>query len=227
MNTRILCFVLLLSSCIAVSQEFNAMDADGKRHGQWKKTYENSTQVRYEGTFDHGKEVGVFKFYKPTSGKQPTAIKRFSKTSNTVQVQYFTARGAVISEGTMIGKERVGVWKYYHNGSKKVMMTEMYTAGKLDGEQLTYFKNGQLTEKTTYIAGKREGKRILYSDKGTIIKEYSYVNDQLHGPTKFFDTQGVLKIEGNYKKNRKDGVWNYYEAGKLKEQKLFPLQKKR
>ncbi|MBP2830575.1 hypothetical protein J8281_00130 [Aquimarina sp. U1-2] len=225
MRSMFLCCIAMLTCFTLLGQEFNAFDAEGKRHGKWQKKYDNSDQLRYEGTFEHGKEIGEFKFYKPSGGKTPTAIKVFSKDNDTIQLTYFTAKGEVISKGQMVNKDRVGIWKYYHNGSNKLMMTEAYQSGKLDGQQLTYFENGQLTEKTTYVDGKRQGKRMMYSEKGTLLKEFTYENDQLHGDTKYYDTQGELIIEGTYKKDRKDGIWKYYENGKLIEQKQFPLQK--
>jgi len=225
-RTRFLLFILLWSVGVSYAQEFNAFDAKGERHGKWQKKYENSDQLRYEGTFEHGKEIGEFKFYKPSSGKKPTAIKVFSKTTDSIKITYFTNQGKVISEGTMIGRARVGTWTYYHNGSSKVMMTEEYQKGKLHGAQQTYFENGQLTEKSMYVQGKKAGKSIAYSEKGIIIKEFTYENDLLHGPTKYYDAVGKVRIEGNYKKDRKDGVWKYYENGKLSEQKLFPIGKR-
>ncbi|GAA0728824.1 hypothetical protein GCM10009430_38260 [Aquimarina litoralis] len=223
--TLFLFFIFFIS--IGHSQEFNAFDKEGKRHGRWQKKYDNSDQIRYEGTFNHGKEIGEFKFYKPNSGNVPTAIKIFSKDNDSVQIKYYTARGKVISEGKMLGKDRVGTWVYYHRGSTKVMMTEEYKLGKLDGEQKTYFESGQLTEKTIYEKGEKQGKRIVYSEKGIMIKEFTYENDQLHGITKYYDANGNVQIEGNYKRDRKDGIWNYYENGKLIEQKRFPIEKNR
>ncbi len=225
MRSTFLFCVLAFASLSLLGQEYNQFDADGKRHGKWRKRYENSDQIRYEGTFDHGKEIGEFKFYKPSSGNTPTATKVFTKDNDTVHVKYFTAKGKVISKGLMVYKDRIGTWTYYHNGSNKVMMTEEYKGGKLDGEQLTYFENGQLTEKTTYVRGKREGERIMYSETGVVLKEFIYENDQLHGLTKYYDTDGNLIIEGNYKRDRKNGIWKYYENGKLKQRKSFPLQK--
>ncbi|MCK8522119.1 hypothetical protein M0D21_11100 [Aquimarina sp. D1M17] len=224
-NIFLLC-VFICTSIALSAQEYNQFDADGKRHGKWRKRYDNSDQIRYEGTFDHGKEVGKFKFYKPSGGKSPTAIKIFSKESDTVLVRYLSVKGKVISEGKMVLKARIGLWKYFHNGSDKIMMTEKYVDGKLDGEQLTYFDNGQLTEKTQYLAGKRHGKRVIYSEKGIMLKEYTYENGQLHGLTKYYDTEGNLIIEGKYKRDRKDSIWNYYTNGKITERKLFPLEKR-
>ncbi|WP_103865265.1 toxin-antitoxin system YwqK family antitoxin [Aquimarina sp. I32.4] len=220
-------FCIVVFTCTSlIGQRYNAFDANGKRHGKWQKKYENIEQLRYEGTFDHGKEIGQFKFYKPNSGTSPTAIKTFLKNNDTVRVKYFTQKGKVISQGQMIGKERVGKWVYYHKGSNKIMMTEQYTSGKLNGEQLTYFTNGQLTEKTLYVAGKREGKSFIFSDSGVVMKEFTYGNDKLQGLTKYFDTDGTLLIEGNYKRGRKDGLWKYYKDGKLSEQKIFPINKR-
>lgn len=220
-------FCVLVFTCLPVlGQEYNTYDSKGKRHGKWQKKYDNSDQIRYEGTFNHGKEIGDFKFYKPSSGDSPTAVKTFSKDNDTVKVKYFTQKGKVISQGQMIDKERIGLWEYFHNSSKEIMMTEHYRLGKLDGEQRTYFENGQLTENTSYVNGKRQGKRLIYSEKGVVIKEFIYENDQLHGTTKYYDTDGNLIIEGKYKRDRKNGIWNYYTNGKLSEQKLFPIQNK-
>ncbi|GAA3509335.1 hypothetical protein GCM10022393_22090 [Aquimarina addita] len=218
--------IFIVNATVSFAQNYNAYDAEGRRHGKWQKKYENSNQLRYEGVFDHGKEVGVFKFYKPSSGELPTAIKTFSKTTDTVQVQYFTNKKKVISEGAMIGKNRVGLWVYYHQNSTDTMMREMYRSGKLNGDQITYFENGKIAEKTTYVDGKKEGKSAVYSDKGILIKEFTYENDQLHGPTKYYDIKGKVKIEGDYKRDKKNGLWKYYENGKLLEQKVFPLNQR-
>ena len=163
MRNRFLFFVFVCSVALGSAQDFNAFDAEGKRHGKWQKKYDNSDQLRYEGTFEHGKEIGEFKFYKPKSGKIPTAVKFFSKNTDTINIKYFTKTGEVISKGNMIDRDRVGLWTYYHNGSSKVMMTEEYKKGKLNGEQQTYFENGQLTEKTSYVNGKREGNSTAVS----------------------------------------------------------------
>ncbi|MFL1896126.1 toxin-antitoxin system YwqK family antitoxin [Aquimarina sp. 2-A2] len=217
---------LWMTSATSIAQSYNLYDADGKRHGKWQKTYENSKQLRYEGNFEHGKEIGEFKFYKPGSGNKPTAIKVFSKKTDTVHISYFSQKGRLMSKGTLLNKKRVGRWEYYHNNSDKLMMTEFYKNDKVDGEQLTYFPNGQLTERVTYVNGKREGRRFIYSEQGALIKEFTYENDQLHGLTKYYDPEGILLIEGSYKHDRKDGIWNYYKDGKLTEQKTFPLRAK-
>ena len=58
MNISILVtFILLFTTAVVFSQnEINQLDGQGKRHGIWKKNFNNSEQIRYEGVFNHGKE---------------------------------------------------------------------------------------------------------------------------------------------------------------------------
>ena len=55
--------LVLLVTTLVSSQEINQLDSNGKRHGIWKKTFEDTNILRYEGEFFHGKERGLFKFY--------------------------------------------------------------------------------------------------------------------------------------------------------------------
>ena len=59
----LLVFGSFLSLTTLVAQGVNQVDANGERDGLWQKFYEGTSQLRYEGTFQHGKEVGTFKFY--------------------------------------------------------------------------------------------------------------------------------------------------------------------
>jgi hypothetical protein len=56
-------FMILLTIVYSVgyAQNVNKFDENGKRHGLWKGIYEDTKNPRYEGTFEHGKEMGVFK----------------------------------------------------------------------------------------------------------------------------------------------------------------------
>jgi len=56
---RFYIIVLLLSALTSSSllaQGINQKDAQGLRHGTWSKTYEGTKQLRYTGTFNHGKD---------------------------------------------------------------------------------------------------------------------------------------------------------------------------
>tara|TARA_B100000508_G_scaffold139750_1_gene138764 strand:+ start:1481 stop:2167 length:687 start_codon:yes stop_codon:yes gene_type:complete len=208
-------------------QEINKFDENGKRHGLWRKTYENSKQVRYEGTFNHGKETGVFKFYCGECGDQPTALRTFNEKDGSVWVQYFTIKGKLVSEGKMINQAREGEWLYYHEKSDRVMNREQYLNGKKDGKQTTYYPNGQMTEEIQYKNGLKEGFNYYYSPEGVLLKELEYHNNELHGPAKHYDAQGNLVIEGYYKEGKKHGVWKYFKNGVLELEETYPKPQKR
>lgn len=227
---RILVFVLLSPIFLPLAfaqEEINQLDSEGARHGIWRKTYPNSDQIRFEGTFDHGKEVGVFKFYCEDCGSQPTAIRTFNEKDDSVWVQYFTKTGKLVSEGKLVDREREGEWLYYHEKSKQVMTREYYSRGKLHGKKTTYYPNGTITEEMNYSNGIREGENLFYSPDGIMIKRLQYQEDELNGPATYFDAEGKVVIEGYYKRDNKYGVWKYYKNGQLELEETFPKPQKR
>ena len=227
--------VILLAhfyTIVAFAQDINQFDTEGKRHGIWKKNFEGTEQLRYEGEFDHGKEIGLFKFYILVKKKSVlSATKLFNANDDSAEVKFLSSRGKTISEGKMVGKTYVGKWIYYHNNSDKIMTVETYDYnGVLQGERLVYYDNGQLAEKATYVDGKIEGLSEVYSLKGVVLKSFIYENGELHGPSKSFNGKGEMLSEGQYKRNKKTGIWKFYENNKLVDEKNFTyvpkLQKK-
>jgi len=223
--------VTLIIGCLSFTgfaQAINQFDADGERHGVWKKNFEGTNQVRYQGRFDHGKEVGEFKFYKYIKKKSLlTATKLFNSTDTTADVKFLASNGKVISEGKMRGKLYIGKWTYYHNRSTAIMTSEYYDDnGLLQGERFVYYKDGQIAEHANYIAGKLQGISTWYSVKNVVLKSFIYDNDELHGVAKYYNGKGELLAEGHYKRGKKAGIWSYYENGELKEKKDFSAKPK-
>ncbi len=216
-------FGVVFASPIASAQsEINQMDAEGKRDGLWKKKYPGTKQVRYEGTFKHGKEVGTFKFYCEDCKKQPSVVKEF-KTGNSIsEVKYYTPKGKLVSEGKMDGRNRIGEWLYYPKKYSTVMTKEFYKNGKLDGKKFTYYPNGKVTEEINYSKGIKEGENNHYSPEEVLLKKMTYRNDLLVGEVFHYDASGSLMIEGFYKEGRKNGLWKYYKHGKLILEEKYP-----
>lgn len=220
-----LIFLIHLSG-YSQSEEVNQYDQDGKRHGAWMKHYENSDQIRYQGTFEHGKEVGVFKFYLPDSKDQPKATKEFSSENDSVQVTYFNSKGKVTSEGKMIGENREGKWKYYQkNQEDKLLMVENYSGDKLEGWKIVYFPNGEITEKTLYENGMKNGEQYIYSEEGQLLQHYHYKKDRLHGPSKVYNGYGELLSSGNYKNGLRDGEWTFYKEDQPDSTEVYPIKR--
>lgn len=218
------CIVFLSCSITKIAaQTYNQLDASGQRHGQWRKTFKGTKILRFEGEFNHGKEIGTFKFYKNIKGEAVLAATRvYNGDSNLAKVTFYNTKGHIISEGSMKGKTYVGLWQYYQNNSKQLLTLETYDdSGRLEGDRITYYRNGKIAEQQTYVAGKLEGVSKWYAQNGTIVKTYTYVNGELHGLAKFYDIKGNLITEGYYKNDKKRGSWKYYENAKLIETRKF------
>ncbi|MGJ8594072.1 MAG: toxin-antitoxin system YwqK family antitoxin [Aquaticitalea sp.] len=220
--------ILLVCSAVVQAQSINQKDSKGERHGAWKANFDNTNELRYEGTFEHGKEVGTFKFYKLVEGKSKlSATREFIPNSNKILVKFFSSKGKLISEGQMNDKLFVGKWIYYQNKSNGILTVEHYNnKGILEGEKMVYYDNGQVAEKSIYVNGQIDGTSTWYSPNGKILKEFTYKNGELHGIAKYYDAEGIMLAEGNYKNDKKHGIWKYYENGKLTEEKDFTTYSK-
>ena len=212
---RVLGFFVLLFTIQLSAQESNQLDANGNRHGIWKKYFDGTQQLRYEGAFKNGKEVGLFKYYSLRSGKIPVATRLFKSGSDLAEVKFFSIKGSLISEGGMNGKSREGTWRFYQLDGKTLLSVETYENGVLNGPFEVYYKNGKLSETFNYVAGKKHGPSKKYSEARVLIQGLEYNNDRLAGPAKYYNSKGELVIDGLYAANRKAGLWKYYEAGKL------------
>jgi antitoxin component YwqK of YwqJK toxin-antitoxin module len=225
MNNKLIIIIVgvfLISFSVSAQDDINKMDAQGKRHGLWKKMYPGTKQLRYEGTFEHGKEVGTFKFYCEECKDKPMAVKEFNANDDISYVKYYTIKGKLVSEGKMKDKDRIGEWIYYHEKSNEIMTKEQYVNGKLDGIKTTYYPNGKITEEITYKNGVMEGENNYYSVDGKLLKKLNYKNEKLQGPATYYDANGNVTIEGFYKNDKKDGLWKYYKNGKVELEETYP-----
>jgi len=216
---NIILITLLSVLCVNVYSQnsINQFDTNGLRHGLWRKNFYKTNQPRYEGVFEHGKEVGIFKFYKIVEGKSVlSATKTFNPDNAIADVKFFASSGKLISEGQMDGKKYIGEWRYYHKKTDSLMTKEFYNnQGNLHGDRFVYYDNGQLAQQEHYVNGKLEGISKWYAKNGTLIKVFNFENDELHGEAKYYNDKGELLAEGQYKRGKTVGKWNYYENGKL------------
>ncbi len=210
----LLFFLILFVSGTGIAQEkINQLDALGRRTGVWKKHYDNNN-IRYEGQFEAGKEIGIFNFYSELNPKQPTIVKTFSATSDSAKVNYFYDDGILESEGNMNGINRVGKWIYYNTDGKTIVSEENYENGLLNGIAITYFAPGKIAESLNYKNGELQGNALRYSSEGILLDDLQYKNGKLHGLAKYYNVSGKLVRKGYYENDEKVGNWEYFEDGK-------------
>lgn len=207
-------FFLLMAS-VAFAQEINQYDANGKRHGLWKGVHKESQRPRYEGTFNHGKETGIFKFFDDTKAATVIATREFNAKDNSCYTIFYNQKGNKVSEGKEVNKQMEGEWKYYHLDSPKIMTLENYANGKLHGIRKVYYKEGAIAEECAYKEGKKEGIYKKYLENGTVIEESNYKNGEYQGLALFRNADNQIVAKGMYKNGKKTGIWDMLEKGKL------------
>jgi len=211
----ILITLLTFLSFQIFAQETNKLDEKGQRHGLWKGIYEESKRPRYEGTFEHGKETGTFKFFDDTKELKVIATRDFSAKDGSAHTIFFDQKGNKVSEGKEKNKLYEGEWKYYHFQSKEVMSIENYIQGKLNGLKKIFYKSGKLVEEINYTDGIKNGPYKKYAENGVVLEETNYKNDELDGQTVYKNALGQLVSSGKYKNGKKNGLWKFYENGKF------------
>lgn len=214
MKKVFLIIICLLVNTISFAQGINKTDAEGKRHGLWKGTYEASKRPRYEGTFEHGKETGTFKFFEDNE-KSALAATRVFAADGSCYTTFFEEKGVKVSEGKEVNKEKEGEWKFYHPGGTVVMLLENYSKGKLHGARKTYFPDGKIADEAGYIKGARTGPYKQYTEKGIVLEESTYKNGKLEGPALYRNAHGDIVSKGKFANNKKTGIWEFYEKGKV------------
>jgi len=209
----ILFFLFSITSLIA--QESNKLDDKGLKHGLWKGIFEESKRPRYEGTFEHGKETGLFKFFDDTKAGTLIATREFNNNDNSCYTIFYNQSGFKVSEGKLVNKKYEGEWKYFHLNSTNIMSIENYKNGKLEGIRKVFYRNNSIAEETLYKNGLKEGIYKKYAENGVVLEEINYKNNIFEGLSTFRNTKNEIVSKGNYVNGKKSGEWQFIKNGKL------------
>lgn len=209
----VLCLVLF-SQTLLSQTDFNKLDSQGKKHGVYKGFYEESKRPRYEGTFEHGKEIGLFNFYDDTKAKSIIATREFNAKDNSAYTTFFDQAKNRVSEGKVVNKLFEGSWKYYHQASQTVMTIENYKNGKLEGVRSVFYPNGKIAEETDYKNNFKDGVYKKYSENGIVLEESIFRNNEYNGLAIFRDPDGSVVSKGQFVNGKKAGTWQFFEKGK-------------
>lgn len=173
-------------------------------------TYPDGT-VRYRGHFKDGKPVGEWLRYYPDGGVQA----RMNHRGDTVDAVLYSRDGTGTSAGRYVKKLKTGTWAY--RKGERLLVTEQYAGGQLEGEAVRYFASGSPAERKQWRRGHPEGEWVLFYNNGRVRMQASFVAGKLDGEVKTYSYEGRLRTEGTYRENRKEGVWKFYdEQGKVK-----------
>ncbi|WP_316635494.1 hypothetical protein [uncultured Flavobacterium sp.] len=212
---KIIIGLLFLNAFLVSAQDVNKLDASGKKDGVWKGTYEVSKRPRYEGTFNHGKETGIFKYFDDTKKGDVVATRDFSANDGSAYNIFYDQNKNKVSEGKVIGKNNEGEWKYYHKSSKILMTLENYKNGKLEGSRTVYYPDAKVAEEMMYKNGLKDGIYKKYGQNGTLLEQTTYKSNEYNGDAIFYDSEGTIASKGKFLNGKKVGKWQFYLKGKL------------
>lgn len=226
MRSIIVFLISLLFSVLHAQTENNKLDSKGLKHGIWKGVYEESKRPRYQGTFEHGKEVGVFQFFDDTQKGDVIATREFNPKDNSAYTIFYDQNKNKVSEGKVVNKLFEGEWKYYHYASPAIMTTENYKNGKLEGVRTVYFLNGKVAEQINYVDNLKQGAYKKYTESGIVLEESFFKNNEYDGLAIFRNDSGIIVAKGMFAKGLKTGTWDVLENGKLVKKSSTDLSQK-
>ncbi len=226
MRSIIVFLASLLFSVLHAQTENNKLDSKGLKHGLWKGVYEESKRPRYQGTFEHGKEVGVFQFFDDTQKGDVIATREFNPKDNSAYTVFYDQNKNKVSEGKVVNKLFEGEWKYYHYASPAIMTTENYKNGKLEGVRTVYFLNGKVAEQINYVNNLKQGAYKKYTESGIVLEESFFKNNEYDGLAIFRNDSGIVVSKGMFAKGLKTGTWDVLENGKLVKKSSSDLSQK-
>ena len=205
----------MLFGFLNAQTEINKLDTKGLKHGLWKGVYEESKRTRYQGTFEHGKEIGLFQFFDDTQKGDVIATREFNSKDNSAYTIFYDQNKNKVSEGKVVNKLFEGEWKYYHYASPSVMTTENYKNGKLDGLRTVFFSNGKVAEQINFVNNQKQGLYKKYTENGIVLEESFFKNNEYDGLAIFRNDSGIIVSKGMFAKGLKTGTWEVLENGKL------------
>lgn len=224
---KIIC-ILLINTIFSFAQtDFNKLDDKGLKVGVWKGFFEDSKRLRYQGTFDHGKEIGTFNYYDDTKEAALIGVRIFDINDNSVYTTFYDQKKNVVSEGKSVNKLKEGNWKYYHEAAKELMTLEFYKLGKLDGTRTVYYKNGAVAEEINYQNGIKVGIYKKFTETGIVLETVAYKNNEYDGLAVYKDPDNNIVAQGLFDNGKKIGIWKFFKAGKFNSQTNFNFQGKK
>ncbi len=215
-NKLFIGFLFLVNVSMFSQGVYNKLDDKGNKNGPWKGFYADTKNPKYEGTFEHGQEIGLFTFYDNTKTKIIIATREFNPKDNSAYTIFYDPFKNKVSEGKVVNKLYEGQWKYYHKASKAIMAIENYSKGKLEGLRSVFYPNGKIAEEMTYKNNLKNGFYKRYTESGIIIEESNYKNNEYDGLAIFRDSDdGTIVSKGKFVNGKKAGIWQFFEEGKL------------
>jgi antitoxin component YwqK of YwqJK toxin-antitoxin module/cation transport regulator ChaC len=111
--------------------------------------------------------------------------------------------------------------RLYNDGKLKAECTN-YSNGKMDGDTVLYFENGNIKAIGKFKNDKLIGDAKLFYENSNLMTFGYFVNNKLNGKAELYHENGKKKAKGEFKDNRLHGTASVYnQKGDKIEETLF------
>ena len=160
-------------------------------NGKYLKYYKSGA-VRTSGTYKAGKKDGKWLEFYETGNKKSETIYIKEETARTSKAWYSSGKLHYI--------------RHYAQDTSKRKKREI-----LDGEQISYFENGKISEHSYYVFGKKNGLFESWYESGLKKQETRYKLDRIDGIHKTWESNGNLSLyTESY--DRYDSIRKFYRT---------------
>jgi antitoxin component YwqK of YwqJK toxin-antitoxin module len=214
------------------SEEFKIINA-WNRNGDQTVTNGNGTYLTYydsgelleKGIIKHGEKVSVWiTYFKNGEKKEEAYFKEneyymknaWSETGDIMvkngtgeYIRYFENSAMVSAKGLFLDGKKDGFWQSQHLNSIIIEQEAYFKKGKLNGENVTYYPNGNVAAKGEFREDERIGEWAWYYESGVLQCTVNYKDGLKVGSQIFWSESG--------KKNKEE----IYQDGELVEERLI------
>ncbi len=199
---------VIIISCFAIVNTVYGQESIEK-NGPWQNIYPNG-KIKTQGQFQQGVPFGEFiHFFEDGKTK---AMVNFSNSGTVTRSTTYYPSGNTMTTGKYINKLKDSIWNYYADSTDKLVSTENYILGKLEGESITYYPGkNQVAEIVPYKNGIKQGPLLKYFPDGSLMTRGNYKNGQLDGDFFLYYPDGKPQLTGTYCNGEQCGDWVYYD----------------
>ena len=205
-----------------ITGEFTEYYEDGKlsRKGNYTKKkidgkleYFSEDGLMYcDAVYDKGRLREIV-FY----DKKGNVLSNTSTRKGAADITFYSAEGIKTSQGffNKDGTKEGEHLTYYASG--KVSEKTFFKDGLQDGIHTTYYANGQINDENNFKEGVEDGQSKGFFSNGKSNYEGWVINDKKQQNILFYNLKGDIKTKNYYLNNELDGYSEYYYPGNVKD----------
>lgn len=181
----------------------HAMSDLGERHGPWVEYNTTSGRKVSEGSYEHGKETGVW-----TRWSLAGAVRlqeRYRDGQREGEYVEWHQNGRQRQQGTYGAGRKHGVWTTWSEDGV-VIEKVTYDMGVEHGSVERFHPGGKPRERGSHDKGKKTGVWETWHEDGVLRWRGQYVNGKPHGPWVIRDEDGRV-ARGPYVDGARHGAW--------------------